>query len=323
MPSDLEQAAALLDASPDYQILRRIQPVERVQPARPEDLRVGVVIDVETTGLDPDADQIIELSMISFWYDADDRIVGVRDVFSQLRDPGQAIPADVTALTGISDEMVAGQAVDSEALRRFIKGAGIFIAFHAAFDRRFAERGWDVFAPKHWACAMAEIDWRAEGAESMKLGHLLADRGLFYRRHRGTDDCEALLSLLSMPLPKSGGTALARLLRSARRPSTRIWAANAPYDSKDRLKARGYRWHDGTGGQPRSWWTDVQEELASAELDYLRKHVYSQSTASPIARRFTSLDRYSARVTPATSAPSADLSRGGTQNSAAFPTPEA
>ena len=61
-----------------------------------------VAIDVETTGLDPQADRIIEVAATRF-----DRS-GAAGHFSSLVDPGRPIPAQVQALTGIGDADVAG-----------------------------------------------------------------------------------------------------------------------------------------------------------------------------------------------------------------------
>jgi DNA polymerase-3 subunit epsilon len=45
----------------------------------------------------------------------------------------------------------------------------LVLAHHAAFDRGFLERRLPVFATKHWACSLSDIDWRAEGIRSSAL----------------------------------------------------------------------------------------------------------------------------------------------------------
>jgi DNA polymerase-3 subunit epsilon/ATP-dependent DNA helicase DinG len=62
-----------------------------------------VAIDVETTGLDPRTDAIIEVAAVSF------RGNDILDQFSSLVNPHQEIPGFITQLTGISQEMVEDQ----------------------------------------------------------------------------------------------------------------------------------------------------------------------------------------------------------------------
>ena len=54
----------------------------------------------------------------------------------------------------------------------------------------------------------------------------------------------------------------------------RIWAEQSPFELKDELKRRGYRWSDGADGRPRSWYIDVDEANAAAETEFLRTTIY-------------------------------------------------
>lgn len=66
-------------------------------------------------------------------------------------------------------------------------------------------------------------------------------------------DCLATLELPSRPLPVSGRPGLAHLLKRAHQPSYRVVAAKAPFEHKDALKRRGYRWSGGDDGWSRAW----------------------------------------------------------------------
>ena len=66
---DLEQLAITLSADPDYKVLRRLKPRKELAPAPNRPLAKGVVIDTETTGLDPDTCKIIEIGLVAFEYD--------------------------------------------------------------------------------------------------------------------------------------------------------------------------------------------------------------------------------------------------------------
>jgi DNA polymerase III subunit epsilon len=74
--------------------------------------------------------------MVKFDYLPDGSVVGVRDVFSSFNEPFVPVPTEVTALTGITDEMVAGQRIDEAAVSAFVEDAVIVIAHNAGFDRK-------------------------------------------------------------------------------------------------------------------------------------------------------------------------------------------
>src|SRR5262249_28987738 len=143
-------------------------------------------------------------------------------------------------------------------------------------DRKFCERYWPIFAQKHWACSANEINWRANGFAGSRLAYLLAGIGLFHQAHRAVDDCSAMLEILASELPSTKQTAFAALLAQARRKTVRIWAEQSPFELKDDLKRRRYRWSDGSDGGPRAWYIDVDEDKEADELNYLKTSIYSR-----------------------------------------------
>ena len=86
------------------------------------------------------------------------------------------------------------------------------------------------------------------------------------------------------------------LLDNARKPTYRIWADGAPFDLKDNLKARGYRWSSGNDGKPKAWYIDIDEESHVSELQWLDDEVYQGNHAEPKKDRITAFERYSQRV---------------------------
>jgi DNA polymerase-3 subunit epsilon len=291
--NDTEDLVRWLEATGDYRVLRRLIPRQPV-PAGKGD-KIGIVVDFETTGLYPAKDEIIEVAMLKFRYSNTDEIVGVTGNFQAYNQPSAPIPAEIVELTGITDEMVAGHTINAAALETFAADANIVIAHNAAFDRKFAERSWEIFQHKNWACSATGIDWKKYGFGGAKLIYLLTESGLFHDAHRALDDCHATLEILARQLPATSTTALAILLDRARRKTIRIWAENAPFELKDVLKRRRYRWNDGTDGRPRSWHTDVEEAELDAELIFLRNEIYQRDIGID-CREITALDRFSSRA---------------------------
>jgi DNA polymerase-3 subunit epsilon len=286
-----ETMARLLEATGDYKILRRLVP-GTPQPANAGD-RIGLVVDLETTGLDTAKAEILEIAAVKFSY-VDDRITSVIDTLQAFQQPLIPIPPAITALTGITDAMVEGHKIDNTAIEQFVSDVHIVIAHNAAFDRKVAERYWPTFVHRHWACSAMGIDWKGHGFGGARLPYLLADYALFHNAHRALDDCHAVLEILARDLPGTGTTGLATLLDCSRRPQYRIWADGAPFALKDILKRRGYRWNDGSDGRPRSWYVDVGDR--DTELDYLRREIYQRTDVDIVSREISSLDRFSARV---------------------------
>src|SRR5260221_9690116 len=295
MNEELESLASRLEESGDYRVLRRLKDRDLFSVDDGNQKRIGLILDVETTGLDPTRDEIIELAMLKFGYGSDGSVFRVLDQFSRLREPTVAIPIEITKLTGITGEMVAGKTISPEEVEHFASSAAVVIAHNAGFDRRFVERAFPVFNTKHWACSMSQVNWEQEGFDGTKLGYLLGGCGLFHDGHRADEDCRALLDILSRPLPSTGEVALKRLLDTARKPTMRVWAENAPFDFKDTLKGRGYRWNDGSDGRPRSRWTDLDAEALEQELAFLRAEIYQYDADIPV-RRVTAVDRFSDRA---------------------------
>jgi DNA polymerase-3 subunit epsilon len=295
--NELERAAAFLESSDDYRVLRRLRPLPRIDPSRFDaSIKQGTFVDVETTGLDPANDEIVDLAMVDFRYSTDGRILGVGESFEALRDPGRPIPPPVALLTGITTEMVAGRTIDPADVAEFVAPAALVVAHNAEFDRRFCERLCPAFAEKAWACSLRDVSWSEEGfVNGAKLANLAAAFGLFFDGHRAAHDCHAGIAVLAQTLPRSGRTALSALLRSARAPTWRVWARGAPFVLRESLKKRGYRWNDGKDGRPRSWFADVEEEALEAEKIFLRKHVYRNDNGVIEVRRVTAFERYSAR----------------------------
>lgn len=292
---DLEAMAEKLVASGQYRVLRKLGRRAPVVPPEGVSTRMGLFVDVETTGLDPQKNEIIELAMVPFTYGLNGEIFDIGEAYQRFQEPSAPIPPEITAITGITDEMVAGQHIDSAEVASFARSAALVVAHNAAFDRRFLERLCDVFETKPWACSMSQVDWASEGHEGTKLAYLAVGAGFFYDRHRAKNDCLAAIELLATPLLVSRTLAMASLLERARQPGTRIWAENAPFDLKGILKARGYRWNGDDNPNPKAWYIDVDTSRYEAEIEFLSKEIYRRDV-DLLTRKIDAYNRFSDRL---------------------------
>jgi DNA polymerase-3 subunit epsilon len=295
----LELYATALDADPNYLVLRRLDPDHwDFAEVPPPDAKHGLYVDVETTGLNPAEDDVIELGMVAFQFDREGMIHHASLAYQGFQE-SRKLSAEIIELTGITPQMIAGQQIDLAKVAEILERTDLVVSHKADFDRKFAERLCDGFRTKAWGCSMESVPWQAEGIEGgRRLKYLAQEFGFFYDAHRATDDCWAGVEVLSRTLPKSGRTALAHLLDAARKPTWRIWAQNAPFKDNDRLKARGYRWSaEEPGLLAKCWYLDLQDEtLRDEEIGWLRGAIYPGATSfDPRIDRITAYDRFAVR----------------------------
>jgi len=291
----LEALADRLEASEDYRVLRRLHPSVLGHKPEGRGLRTGLFVDLETTGLDPRQDEIIEIGMVPFIYRIDGLLLGTLPAFSRLREPAIPVPAFVQDLTGLTPERLAGQTVSPDEVAAFAPDASLVIAHNAAFDRPFLERFCPAFVNKPWACSMEDVPWDQAGFEGRKLGHLGLQAGFFFDGHRAVDDCQAAIALLGHTGFPENRSALSLLLERARTVWTRLWAEYAPFELKDTLKARGYRWNDGSDGRPKAWFIDRPPEEVEEEVRFLRSDIYQRDVDITV-RPVEAADRFTDRV---------------------------
>jgi len=295
MTNNLEDIAQQLEASDDYRVLRRLNIGSHFQPHKGGETFRAIYLDLETTGLNPDLHEIIEIGLVPLTYGPDGQIHSIEEPFSKLREPSEPISEEVTKITNITNEMVQGKTIAPNEVFDFVRQAGLIIAHNARFDRVFLEKFSPDFAEKPWACSMSQIPWKEEGFDGTRLSHIAAGLGFFYDAHRAVEDCHAGIEVLSNILPKSKERAMSKLLSAARQDTKRIWAVNAPYDFKDILKARGYRWNDGNDGRYKAWYLDVITDSFDEEIGFLKNEIYQSDINLPITT-ISAKERFSKRA---------------------------
>ncbi len=181
-------------------------PFVRFGASGPVDQEIAA-FDVETTGLDPAEDRIIEYGAVIF------RGSEIVDRFSSFADPGKKLPKEIVDLTGITDSMLEDAPSQSDALRAFLEFVGDrpLAAHNAQFDvdflRRTCDREGISFDPGYLdtlTLAQSMIPGLAhytlDGvASSLKLPD--------FRHHRAVDDAEVVAQIsnaLFLRLEKDG-----------------------------------------------------------------------------------------------------------------------
>jgi hypothetical protein len=172
-------------------------------------LRRGLFVDVETTGLDPETDEIIQLAILPFIFDNEptggERIVQVLQGHVWLEQPSTPIPPEVEELTGITNEDVKGHRIPDGQVENLTTDVALVVAHFAEFDRRRIERRFPSlpFVKLPWACSSREVEWvRRYGAIAAKLGAALGAFGEFTDdAHDALEDCRVGVHVLGSSIP--------------------------------------------------------------------------------------------------------------------------
>ncbi|MAX31680.1 MAG: DNA polymerase III subunit epsilon [Halomonadaceae bacterium] len=176
-----------------------------------------VFLDLETTGTRTTRDRITEIAALKV---EDGKVV---ERFVQLVNPGQAIPAQIQRLTGISDAMVADApsfADLADALRDFLGDAEL-VAHNMRFDYGFLRNEFarvDIAFRASTLCTLKLSRRLAPEHPKHNLDALIERHGLTgHQRHRAEGDAEALLALWLRWQERVDSDYLAALIADQRR----------------------------------------------------------------------------------------------------------
>ncbi|WP_040206042.1 exonuclease domain-containing protein [Neobacillus jeddahensis] len=172
------------------------------------DEKLGLVLDVETTGLGPTSDEVIELALKLFSYRTDTgEIVEIIEEDSFLREPLSRSARNnydnAYRVHGIPYELVAGKSFYDVKIKTYFHRADSVFAHNASFDRSFLYHMYPEVNELKWYCTMRNIPWKNYGFPNGKLLTLLQAHNITdYQTHRALDDITYLMDLLKQTSPK-------------------------------------------------------------------------------------------------------------------------
>ena len=206
-----------------------------------------VIVDIETTGFDPERDSIVEIAAAVL------EGPEVTSRFHTLVDPGRALPHEIVKLTGIADEELDGAPNAEKAvadLIEFLAGRDV-VAHNVGFDRSFLARvAGEMAFGGVWLDSLEAALIAFPRLRSHRLRDLADAFGSCTPSHRAADDVEALAFLWRVilagldALPEGLAVRIAGLAPDAPwslRPLIAHMAAARPHsahDTKDLRRAR-------------------------------------------------------------------------------------
>ena len=163
-----------------------------------------IIVDLETTGLNPKRDKIIEIGAVLL------NEKGERRTFQTLIDPEIPLTTNISELTGITDEMLIGQPIIDEVIDDFLDfmGDAVPVAHNASFDGAFLEPF--VGYPKEaWLDTITLSKMAFPMLESYSLVNLVEYFGIETpAHHRALADAMATAAATAIATAKSAMEAL-------------------------------------------------------------------------------------------------------------------
>ena len=218
--------------------------------------RYLLILDTETTGLDPEQHQCIEVGAVLF-------DVPQRAVLSQISFllPCQSNPAQ--AINGIDPAVSRQPQPWRQALQCFeamLEAADVVLAHNAAFDRQWFGRGELPAIHKPWLCSMEDLRWPPE--RQLRATPSVRDLALAYgvpvwAAHRALTDCIYLVQVFER-CPE-----LEELLTAGLEPR-RLYRARLSYEERHKAREAGFRWNEPISGA----WSRRLSEREAALLSF-------------------------------------------------------
>jgi DNA polymerase III subunit epsilon len=243
--------------------------------ANADSLSLGVVIDLETSGTYAHIDQVIEIGMILFSFNPKDgALIEIVEEYSSLNEliPGTgSLSLFVKQLTELTEEKLKGHKIDWDKVNLLLKKADIVIAHNARFDRSFMDKESLISQSRLWGCSMSQVDWMKHGFKTKSLELLSQRFGFFSDSHRALIDAKSTLHIITHFKQNKSETYLRELLKNTKIQRVLLEATNSPFESKDLLRERRYRWST----KKRVWSKTVLAGSLESEKKWLLENIYT------------------------------------------------
>ena len=233
-----------------------------------EEVSTLLILDTETTGLDPHANSCLEVGVVLF--DLPSRQVLAQQSFllpveENPAEPINRIPASATN----RPQPWQAALVYFQAL---VESADVVVAHNAAFDRQWFGRGVLPSISKPWLCSMEEMRWPAD--RQLRARPSVRDLALAYEipvwsAHRALTDCIYLAEVFRRCED------LEEQVRLGLEPRA-LFKAQVSYDQRHLARDAGFRWNDPVAGA----WT---RRLSVREAEALEFPVQMLEAELPMA----------------------------------------
>jgi len=215
-----------------------------------------LILDTETTGLDENNDEVIEIGCILF-------NVPHQSVISQLSFLLPVETNDAEFINGIPVDVSNVIQPWREGIQFFLKlveSCDFIVAHNAAFDKKWFGRGNLPSLDKKWICTLDDINWSFK--KNIKSRPSVTDLAIgfnipVWNLHRALSDCYYIAEVFKRI------DNLENILLKATEPKY-LYKAIVSYEDRSLAKNAGFRWNTHVHGA----WTKKLSETEAIELNF-------------------------------------------------------
>ncbi len=168
--------------------------------AAPSDPGSGVacVLDIQTTGSNPETAEPVELSISLFAFKRNTgKVIGIIDQYNGYQQPKGPVSSDLYQQLGITAEQLEGETFDSRRFEYLLVRAEMIVAHDTAFKRAVMLKYSQFAGQRPWRCSATRVAWAGHGVDPKDLMSLFSYHRIVLERPITLEDrTHALLALL-------------------------------------------------------------------------------------------------------------------------------
>lgn len=198
-----------------------------------------LIVDLETTGLDPQKDQVIELGAILYSVSQSCTLQQLSTLFPVTENAA----VTVNRITTQASQLVENFDLILQQFSRWTVQADYLVAHNAAFDRQWFGLGSLPPLEKPWLCTYDDFVW-SKNPKPTSLVNTVLNHGLgVSSAHRALTDCQLIAALFDR-LAESDGlkSLLMQAIARSKEPKIEV-IAKVSYDNRNLAKQWGFKWN--------------------------------------------------------------------------------
>ena len=231
-------------------------PVPEGEAGDPTAAHTLLILDTETSGLEPEEHHCLEIGAILFDIPSRQILAQMSCLLPSDSNAAEAINRIPAAVTRLPQPWKPGL----DYFQELLNAADLLVAHNAAFDQQWFGRGSLPATDRPWLCSMEDIPWPAE--KQLRPRPSVRDLALAYEipvwaAHRALTDCIYLAEVFRRC------DQLEKLIERGREPRS-LMRAQVSYDDRQLAREAGFRWNDPVKGA----WTRRLSSREAAELPF-------------------------------------------------------